>query len=586
LQRNPLVTTTPADKDALKALRSRLRHTAAHVMAEAVLFYFPDAKLAHGPATDDGFYYDIEISRPVTPDDLTKIEAKMKEIIKRNDRMLVKELTKGEAVEQFKSNRYKVETIESIPPGEKITTYSQGPFTDLCEGPHVDYTGRIKAVKLLSVAGAYWKGDESNPQLQRIYGTAFESAGAMDEHLKMLEEAAKRDHRKLGRELELFMFDPIAPASPFFFPKGALVYNLLVDYIRGLYVKYGYTEVITPLIMSTDLWKRSGHYDNYIENMFFTKIDEREFGVKPMNCPGHALMYGARLYSYRDLPIRYADFARLHRYERSGVTHGLTRVRSFTQDDAHIFCRPDQIQDEITVFLNQFMETYRMFGFGNIDIRLSLRPDKRVGTDDMWDKAEVALENALKANTLAYTPAPGEGAFYGPKLDFLVKDAIGREWQMGTLQLDYSLPERFDLTYIAENGEKARPVVIHRAWLGSLERFLGILIEHTAGAFPLWLAPVQAVVVPIADRHIPYAKEVESALRAAGLRCYVDERNERMNLKIREAQLQKAPYMLVVGDKEQADRAVAVRSRTGENLGVKPIADQLAVMQAQLASRG
>jgi threonyl-tRNA synthetase len=421
--------------------------------------------------------------------------------------------------------------------------------------------------------------------LQRIYGVAFKNRDDLKAHLTMLEEAAKRDHRKLGRELELFMFDPIAPASPFFFPKGALVYNLLVDYIRGLYVKYGYTEVITPLIMSTDLWKRSGHYDNYIENMFFTKIDEREFGVKPMNCPGHAMMYGAKLYSYRDLPIRYADFARLHRYERSGVTHGLTRVRSFTQDDAHIFCRPDQIQDEITVFLNQFMETYRIFSFGNIDIRLSLRPEKRVGTDEMWDKAEVALENALKANSLAYTPAPGEGAFYGPKLDFLVKDAIGREWQMGTLQLDYSLPERFDLTYVAENGEKARPVVIHRAWLGSLERFLGILIEHTAGAFPLWLAPVQAVVVPIADRHIPYAKEVETALKAAGFRCQVDERNERMNLKIREAQLQKVPFMLVVGDKEQADRAVAVRSRTGENLGVKSIAGQIEAMSQQIASK-
>ena len=574
-----------SSKDDVLAQRQRIRHSAAHVMADAVVSFFPGAKLTHGPPTEEGFYYDIELPRPLTPEDLVRIEEKMREIVAADAPFVCSEVSREEAKRQFAGNPYKLETIDDIPAGERITTYSHGAFTDLCEGPHVQRVGEIKAFKLLNVAGAYWRGDEHKAMLQRIYGTGFESKDALERHLTMLEEAAKRDHRKLGRELELFIFDPVAPASPFFLPKGALVYNELVAYVRGLNTLHGYQEVITPQIFSTDLWKRSGHYDNYIENMFLVDVDEREFGIKPMNCPSHAVMYASRMHSYRDLPVRYADFARLHRYERSGVTHGLTRVRSFAQDDAHLFCRPDQIQQEITVFLKQFAETYKMFGFGEISIRLSLRPEKRVGTDAMWDAAEEALERALTSNGLAFAVAPGEGAFYGPKLDFLVKDAIGREWQMGTLQLDYSLPERFELEYVAEDGSRVRPVVIHRAWLGSIERFMGILIEHTGGALPLWLSPVQAVVIPIADRHIPYAEGVAQQMGAAGLRARVDGRSERMNLKIREAQVQKTPYMLVVGDKEQEAQAVAVRLRTGENQGARPVAEVVGEMQTLARER-
>ena len=579
------MTTFTASNDALHAQRQRIRHSAAHVLADAVLSFFPDAKLTHGPPTEEGFYYDIDLPRPLTPEDLQSIEAKMREVIAADAPFVCTEMSREEAKQQFAGNAYKLETIGDIPEGERITTYSHGAFTDLCEGPHAQRAGEIKAFKLLSVAGAYWRGDEHNAMLQRIYGTAFESKEALEQHLKMLEEAAKRDHRKLGRELEFFMFDPVAPASPFFLPKGATVYNELVQYVRGINAKHGYEEVITPQIFSTDLWKRSGHYENYFENMFLVDVDEREFGIKPMNCPSHAIMYASQLHSYRELPVRYADFARLHRYERSGVTHGLTRVRSFAQDDAHLFCRPDQIQQEITVFLTQFAETYQMFGFGEISIRLSLRPEKRVGTDAMWDAAEAALESALQSNGLAFATAPGEGAFYGPKLDFLVKDAIGREWQMGTLQLDYSLPERFNLEYVTEDGSKDRPIVIHRAWLGSIERFMGILIEHTAGALPLWLAPVQAVVIPIADRHIPYAEQVRRELAAAGLRVKVDGRGERMNLKIREAQVHKTPYMLVVGDKEEEQLAVAVRLRSGENLGARPVVEVAEEMKQMARER-
>ena len=421
--------------------------------------------------------------------------------------------------------------------------------------------------------------------LQRIYGTAFETAEALEEHLLRLEEAQRRDHRRLGRELELFMFDPIAPASPFFFPKGALVYNLLVEYVRGLYRRYGYQEVITPQIFSTELWKRSGHYDNYMESMYFTTVEDREYGVKPMNCPGHALMYASRLHSYRDLPLRYADFGRLHRYERSGVTHGLTRVRTFSQDDAHIFCTPDQIHQEVESFINMVLECYRLFHFNDVRIALSLRPEQRVGSDSMWDQAEAALEEVLQSVELPFERIPGEGAFYGPKIDFFVPDALGREWQLGTVQLDFSLPERFDLEYIAEDGSQKRPVVIHRAMLGAIERFFGILIEHYAGAFPTWLAPVQAVVIPIADRHLDYARLVEGSLKERDIRVEVDDRSERMNAKIRHAQLQKVPYMLVVGDKEATSNSVAVRQRDGQDLGPKTLTETLALIQEAIDAK-
>ena len=558
---------------ALAAQRHRIRHSAAHVMADAVTSIWPQAKLTIGPPTDDGFYYDIDLDHRLTPEDLKEVERRMRKIIGANDPFVREEISREDAQRRFAENEYKLENIAEIPEGEVITTYSHGKFTDLCEGPHVERAGAIKAVKLLNIAGAYWRGDERNPMLQRIYGTAFESKDALRQHIEMLEEAAKRDHRKVGRELELFMFDPAAPASPFFLPKGTVLYNLLIDYIRELYQRYGYQEVMTPQIFESGLWRRSGHYENYKENMFFVEIDEREFGVKPMNCPSHALIYGSTLHSYRDLPVRLADFGRLHRYERSGVTHGLTRVRSFAQDDAHIFCRPDQVQSEVTAFIDMVHETFTIFGFDDVHVMLSLRPEKRVGTDEMWDRAEAALTSAIESKGLDYEAVAGEGAFYGPKIDFFMQDALRRQWQLSTVQLDYSLPERFGLEYVTEDDRRERPVLIHRALLGSLERFIAILLEHTGGALPVWLSPVQAVVIPIADRHADYAREVESRLRGTGLRVEVDARTQRMNLKIREAQLRKVPYMLVVGDREQETGAAAVRQRAGEDLGAMPLDD-------------
>ena len=567
------MSTDTVDKAALDAQRHRIRHSAAHVMADAITSIWPQAKLTIGPPTDDGFYYDIDLDHRLTPEDLKEVERRMRKIIGANDPFVREEISREDAQQRFAENEYKLENIAEIPEGEVITTYSHGKFTDLCEGPHVERAGAIKAVKLLNIAGAYWRGDERNPMLQRIYGTAFESKDALRQHIEMLEEAAKRDHRKVGRELELFMFDPAAPASPFFLPKGTVLYNLLIDYIREMYGRYGYQEVMTPQIFESGLWRRSGHYENYKENMFFVEIDEREFGVKPMNCPSHALIYGSTLHSYRDLPVRLADFGRLHRYERSGVTHGLTRVRSFAQDDAHIFCRPDQVQSEVTAFIDMVHETFTIFGFDDVHVMLSLRPEKRVGTDEMWDRAEAALTSAIESKGLDYEAVAGEGAFYGPKIDFFMQDALRRQWQLSTVQLDYSLPERFGLEYVTEDDRRERPVLIHRALLGSLERFIAILLEHTGGALPVWLSPVQAVVIPIADRHADYAREVESRLRGTGLRVEVDARTQRMNLKIREAQLRKVPYMLVVGDREQETGAAAVRQRSGEDLGAMPLDD-------------
>ena len=551
----------------LEDVRKRMRHSAAHVLAEAVTSLFPEAKLTIGPPTDDGFYYDFDVERPFTPEDLERIGAVMRKSIHSNHKFVEREVTRDEAKELVKGNRYKLEIIEGIPEGERVTFTSHGTFEDLCRGGHVGSTDEIKVFKLLSSAGAYWRGDERNPMLQRIYGTAWESPQAQEAHLKRIEEAEKRDHRKLGRELKLFFFDPIAPAMPFFTPRGAFVVNRLVEYVRGLYTRYGYTEVITPQIFSTDLWKRSGHYDNYIENMFVMEIDEREYGVKPMNCPAAALVYKSDTRSYRDLPLRLADFGRLHRYERSGVTLGLTRVRSFSQDDAHIYCRVEQIAQEVRGFITMLQESYAVFGFNEARFTLSLRPEKRMGSDEIWDKAEAALESVLAELGVDFEKNPGEGAFYGPKIDVFVPDAIGREWQLGTVQLDFNQGERFDLEYQSEGGARERPVVIHRAMLGSLERFLGVLIEHTVGAFPVWLSPVQAVVVPIADRHNAYGMQVRDRLRAAGVRAELNDSAERMQAKIRDAQLQKVPYMLVVGDREMEAGAAAVRTRTGENLG-------------------
>ncbi|MSQ12240.1 MAG: threonine--tRNA ligase [Dehalococcoidia bacterium] len=555
----------------LLELRRRMRHSASHLMADAVLEMFPEAHFAIGPPTEEGFYYDFDVPRPFTPEDLQRVEETMRRRIAADLPFAREVLSRQEARERFARQPFKLAIIDAIPEGEPLSVYRHGNFGDLCEGPHVASSGKVIAFKLLSVAGAYWRGDERNPMLQRIYGTAFESQALLDEHLKRLEEAQRRDHRKLGQELGLFLFHPIAPASPFFLPKGAALYNTLVDYVRGLYRQHGYQEVITPQIFDTELWKRSGHYQAYLESMYFTRVEEREFGIKPMNCPAHALIYAAQLHSYRDLPVRLADFGRLHRYERSGVTHGLTRVRTFSQDDAHIFCTPDQVANEVKAFVGLVQGTYHLFQIDDMRIAFSLRPDKRVGTEEMWDRAEGAMREVLKGLDLPHEEMPGEGAFYGPKIDFFVADALGREWQLGTIQLDYSLPERFELEYTAADGSRQRPVVLHRAMFGSIERFLGVLIEHFGGAFPVWIAPVQAVVVPIAERHVAYAEQVRATLHGAGLRVELDGRNERMQAKIRDAQLQKVPYMLVVGDREAAAGAVAVRLRSGEDKGALPL---------------
>ncbi len=541
-----------------------MRHSTAHVMAETVLKMFPDAKIGIGPTIENGFYYDFDLPRPLRPEDLQEIEDRMRAIVKADEAFSYEEMDKEEALELFSSQPYKSELIREIP-DEKVKVYTQGFFTDLCRGPHVPSTGHIKAFKLLNVAGAYWRGDEARPMLQRIYGVAFETEDELQAHLKHLEEAAQRDHRRLGRELDLFFTDPIAPGSPFFLPKGATVYNLMIDFMRGMYGRYGYQEVVTPQIFSAELWKRSGHYDNYRENMYFLEIEEREFGVKPMNCPGHCVMFKSKLHSYRELPIRYADFGRLNRYERSGVLHGLTRVRSFSQDDAHIYCRPEQVESEIASLIQMMREAYDAFGLNEPRFTLSLRPEKRMGSEDLWDGAEESLRGALQSCGVSFDEVPGEGAFYGPKIDLFISDALNREWQLCTYQLDFNLPDRFDLEYVAEDGSYRRPVMIHRAILGSIERFFGILLEHHAGAFPVWLAPVQAVVIPIADRHVDYARKVEGVLKEAGIRVIVDDRSERMNYKIREHQAQKVPYMLVVGDKEAAseDSLVTVRNRSG-----------------------
>ncbi|MFP6679396.1 MAG: threonine--tRNA ligase [Dehalococcoidia bacterium] len=574
-----------ASDTTIAEVRYRMRHSAAHVMAEAVIKLFPEAQIAIGPPTQDGFYYDFEVSRPFTPEDLEKIESLMRETIKDDRPFSGVTIDRKAALDRFSSQKFKVELITDLPENEEITVWSHESWEDLCAGRHADSTGKIGAFKLMSVAGAYWRGDENRERLQRIYGTAWESQTELDAYLERIEEAERRDHRRLGRELDLFFFDPIAPASPFFLPKGTIILNELVDYVKDLYVKYGYQEVTTPQIFNTDLWKQSGHYDNYLENMYMMDVDEREFGVKPMNCPAAAMLYGANTHSYRELPLRYADFGRLHRYERSGVTHGLMRVRTFSQDDAHIFATLDQIADEVNAFIAMLDEAYGVLGFDKIRMALSLRPEKRVGTEDMWDRAENALTQVLDATNREYGTEEGEGAFYGPKIDFFVPDALGREWQLGTVQLDFSLPERFDLQYASEDGSLKRPVVVHRAMLGSLERFLGVLIEHTAGALPLWLSPLQAVVIPIADRHIEFGERVVEKLRQAGARADVNNGSDRMGAKIRAAQGQKIPYMLVVGDREQEANQVAVRARSGGDLGALDVDKFVARIGEEIKSK-
>jgi threonyl-tRNA synthetase len=564
-----------------------IRHSTAHLMAMAVQELFPGTQVTIGPVIENGFFYDFGTDRTFTDDDLRRIEEKMTEIVKRDLPVRREELGRDEAMATFEKlgEKYKVEIIKGIPGDEPLSIYRQGEWFDLCRGPHVPSTGRLGAFKLTSVAGAYWRGDERNAMLQRIYGTAWADKDDLAAYMKRVEEAKARDHRKLGKALDLFTFSHFAPSMPIFLPKGATIYNELIDFVRRFYARDGYSEVITPLIWDTELFKISGHYENYKENMFFSQVDEREYGVKPMNCPGHTQIFAMERRSYRDLPIRYADFARLHRYERSGVTHGLVRVRSFAQDDAHLFITPDQIEPEIDRELRLIKEMYDVFDFKEVRIALSTRPEKRLGSDEIWDNAERGLENALKKNGVDYHINPGEGAFYGPKLEFQVTDAIGRPWQLGTIQLDYALPERFKLSYIgADNGEH-QPVMIHRAILGSLERFIGIIIEHFAGAFPLWLAPVQASVLPLSEKFLDYGRETAAKLRAAGLRVETDESNEKLGAKIRDAQLRKTPYMLVVGEKEVSAGTVSVRKRTGGDQVSLSIDDFVAQARGVIASR-
>ena len=543
-----------------------LRHSASHVMAQAVTDLYPGVKLGIGPAIEDGFYYDFDLPVGFAPEDLEKIEARMKEIVKANLPLVRREVTRGEAERIFADQPYKLELIREIE-DETITVYQEGDFTDLCRGPHVNYTSKVKAFKLLSVAGAYWRGSEKNPMLQRIYGTAFPTKDELEEHLARLEEARKRDHRKIGRELDLFSFHDEGPGFPFWHPKGMIVFNELLGYWQRMHRERGYCEVRTPMILSEALWHQSGHWDTYRENMYFVDIDEQKYAVKPMNCPGLILIYKNDLRSYRDLPMKFAELGHVHRHEKSGVLHGLFRVRSFTQDDAHVFCTPDQVQDEIIKIIDLIQTIYAKFGFTQYRIELSTRPEKSIGTDEMWETAEKALHEALKKMGIEYQLNPGDGAFYGPKIDFHITDSMKRSWQLGTIQLDFSMPERFECEYIGDDGKAHRPVMIHRAALGSMERFMGIIIEEYAGGFPLWLAPTQAVILPIADRHHEYAHGLASKLCEMGMRADVDERNEKTGFKIREAQMQKVPFMLVVGDREQESSSVSVRQRERGDLG-------------------
>jgi threonyl-tRNA synthetase len=545
-----------------------MRHSASHIMAEAVKSLFPDAKFAIGPAIEDGFYYDFDLPRPLAMEDLPAIEAKMKEIIAARSPFVREEIPVKEALKLFCDQPYKIELIKDL--GEDtVTIYKQGDFTDLCRGPHVKTTAEVKAFKLTSVAGAYWRGDEKRPMLQRIYGVAFEKQSDLDDYLKRLAEAAKRDHRKLGKELDLFsLHEDAGPGLVYWHPKGATVRQLIEDFWKAEHRRRGYDIVYSPHIAKVHLWQTSGHWNFYRENMYSPMvIDDIEYVLKPMNCPFHILMYKTQLRSYRNLPMRYAELGTVYRYERSGVLHGLARVRGFTQDDAHIFCRPDQIESEVrdVVQLAQFM--MKSFGFSEYEMMLSTRPDKAVGSEDSWDMATSALRNVLETLKIPYHVDPGEGVFYGPKIDVKLKDALGRLWQGPTIQVDFQMPDRFDVTYVAEDGQEHRSVMIHRTVLGSMERFFACLTEHYAGAFPLWLAPVQVVVIPIADRHTEYAARLFDTMRMADFRIQLDDRSERMNLKIREAQLNKVPYMVIVGDKEVENGTMSVRVRTGEDLG-------------------
>ncbi|WP_456399581.1 threonine--tRNA ligase [Mesoaciditoga sp.] len=566
------------------------RHTMAHIMAQAVQRLYKGAKFAIGPTIENGFYYDIDLPQTLNEEDLKRIEKEMKSIIKENIPLERFEMTPQEAINYFKGKDqpYKVELVEDLVKNlnvKSVSLYRQKDFTDLCRGPHLPSTGLVKNFKLLSVSGAYWRGDEHNKMLQRIYGTAFYRKSDLDEYLHMLEEAEKRDHRKLGPQLDLFsLHSDVAPGMVFFHPNGTIVRRELENYWRQEHRKAGYVEVITPMVMSESLWRQSGHWDHYRDNMYFTEKEEQHFAIKPMNCPGHIIIYKSSSHSYRDLPLRMCELGTVHRYERSGVVHGLFRARAFTQDDAHIFCTPEQIEDEIVGVVNLIDKTYKLFGFP-YKVELSTKPDDAMGSDEIWETSTSALKKALEDLNMDYQINEGDGAFYGPKIDFHVRDSIGRTWQCATIQLDFLMPERFDLTYTGSDNAEHRPVMIHRVIYGSLERFIGILIEHYAGAFPTWIAPVQAIVLPISDKNVSYAKKIHESLENAGIRSFLDDRSQKIGYKIREAQLKKVPYMLVVGRKEEESNTVAVRLRSGSDLGAIDIKEFIEKVKTEISSK-
>lgn len=548
-----------------------LRHSCSHVMADAVKRLFPDTKLAIGPAIEDGFYYDFDRKEPFKPEDLAVIENEMSKIIKEDLEFKKEEVSKKEALKLFEKEPYKIELINKLE-GETVSIYAHGKFVDLCKGPHVKSTGEVKAFKLLSIAGAYWHGIETNPMLQRIYGTCFETSAGLKDHLKKQEEAKKRDHRKLGKDLDLFsIHDEVGPGLVFYHPKGALLRMVIEDYEKKEHLRRGYQIVMGPHILKSDIWITSGHYDYYKDNMYIFKVDEEEYAIKPMNCPGHMLIYKSKMRSYRDLPIRYFELGNVHRREKTGVLHGLLRVRGFTQDDAHIFCLPDQLEQEIIGVIDFVMDTMKVFGFKDYKIDLSTRPPKSIGEDEMWERATSALKKSLDSKCMKYDINEGEGAFYGPKIDIMVKDALGRSWQCATVQCDFALPERFDLTYISSDGRKERPVMLHRVILGSMERFIGTLIEHYTGAFPVWLAPQQVIIIPITDRSHDYADSILKQLQNLDIRVESDKRNEKLQYKIREAELSKVPYMLILGDKEMQNGTVSLRARKEGDVGAVKI---------------
>jgi threonyl-tRNA synthetase len=577
----------PSKAEAKEDRLHRMRHSASHIMAEAVLSMFPEARFGIGPPIESGFYYDFELPRSLTIDDLVVIEERMRQSIAADHPFEHSQVPKEEARRLFAGQPYKLELIDGIE-DEKVSLYRHGLFLDLCEGPHVESTGQVKAFKLTGIAGAYWRGDEHNPMLQRIYGALFETQEELDAHLHRVEEAQRRDHRRLGRELDLFSFhEEFGPGLVYWHPKGGRIRTIIEDLWRQEHYAGGYELVYSPHIGKSTLWQTSGHLDFYQESMYSPMdVDGQDYYIKPMNCPFHIQMYRSSTRSYRDLPIRMAELGTVYRYERSGTLHGLLRVRGFTQDDAHIFCRPDQVEDEILRCLNFTLFFLRTFGFQDFQVYLSTRPEKYVGTIEDWDMAEDALRRAITAANLTHEVDEGGGVFYGPKIDIKIRDVLGREWQCTTIQFDFNLPERFDLAFVGDDGRERRPYMVHRALLGSMERFLGVLIEHYGGAFPLWLAPVQATVIPIADRHVEYARRVAESLRAEGLRVEVDERGERMQAKIRDAQLQKVPYMLVVGDKEAQSESAAVRCRSGEDLGPLPLFQVIDRLKDEVASRG